>query len=231
MASISTILSDGSEYVREGLVEKWQKWIMLIVLMIVQGITMSIIPLMNGYMVRVYGNEGKRSAPEVDDFMRLFIDGWKLNLVIILYMIPAIIIALILGVFSIAPIVAGFMSSGRIDELAGILLGSIGLLVAGLVFAIITLIMYMGLVHFSRTGSMMDAFSVGEIVRRISDGVGWGTYIVMWIIIWIISMTIFVIIMGLNAIPPLGLIAGVVLAPLWGVFLGRILSSLYDNRV
>lgn len=230
MASFSAILSEGSEYVKEGLVEKWQRWIILIVLMIVQGITMCIIPLFNGYLVRVYGKEGKEAAPEVDDYMRLFIDGWKLNIVTILYMIPAIIIALVLGVFSVAPMIAGYLNKGRVDELLGLLLGSLGLLVAGLVFAIITLIMYMSYVHFSRTGNMMDAFSVGEIAEKIGNGIGWGSYIVMWIIIWIISMILFVIIMGLNVIPPVGLILGAVLGPLWGVFIARILCTLYDNK-
>lgn len=231
MASFSAILSEGSEYVKEGLVEKWQRWIILIVLMIVQGITMCIIPLFNGYLVRVYGTEGKEAAPEVNDFMRLFLDGWRLNIVAILYMIPAIIIAVVLGVFSVAPIIAGFLNKGRVDELLGVILGSFGLLVAGLIFALITLVMYMAFVHFSRTGSMMDAFSLGQIVGKISNGIGWGYYILMWIIIWIISMVLFVIIMGLNVIPPLGLIIGAVLGPLWGVFIARILCTLYDYNL
>lgn len=229
MASFSAILSDGSEYVKQGLVEKWQRWIILIVLMIVQMITVSVVPLFNGYMVRVYGNTAK-NAPEIEDYKKLFVDGWKLNIVAILYMIPAIIIAVVLGLFSVVPVIAGVMNKGRIDEAVGLLLGSIGLLVAGLLFALITLIMYMAFVHFARSGKMTDAFSVGAIVKQISDGTGWGTYILMWIILWIISMTLFVIIMGLNVIPPLGLIAGVVLAPLWGIFVAKVTCNVYDNK-
>jgi MFS family permease len=229
MASVSAILSDGSAYVKEGLVEKWQRWIILIVLMAIQGITMSIIPLFNGYLVRVYGSPAKQ-APEIEDYKRLFIDGWKLNIVAILYMIPAIIVGLVLGVMSLAPVIAGIMNKGRIDEILGLFLGSIGLLVAGLVFAVITLIMYMAFVHFSRSGKVSDAFAVGAIVNRISSGIGWGMYIAMWIVIWILSMILFLIIMGFNMVPPLGMIAGLVLAPLWGVFIAKINCDIYDTR-
>ena len=229
MASISAIISDGSEYVKDGLVEKWQRWIVLIILMVVQGITMSIIPLFNGYLVRVYGSTSN-IAPEVEDYKKLFIDGWKLNLVTILYMIPAIIVGILLGVMSIAPIIAGVMNKGRIDEILGIVLGSIGLMVAGLIFAVITLIMYMAYVHFSRTGNLGDAFQIKAITSQIGEGIGWGSYIIMWIIIWVFSMILFLIIMGLNVIPPLGIIAGFVFAPLWAVFIAKITCNVYDNR-
>jgi len=229
MASISAMLSDGSEYVREGVVEKWKQWVILIILVIIQSVTMSIIPLFNGYLVRVYSAEF-RSAPKVDEYKKLFIDGWKLNIIAILYMIPALIIAFILGVFSLAPIITGILSRGRIDEIIGIVLGSIGLMVAGLVFALITLIMYMAFVHFSRTGRLSDAFQIGAIIRKISDGIGWGQYVILWVIIWLFSMILFVIINGLNVIPPLGIIAGCVLGPLWGVFIARLTCNIYDNR-
>ncbi len=229
MASYSAILTDGSEYVREGLVEKWQRWVTLIVLMIIQAITICIIPLFNGYLVRVYGATGSE-APEVDDYKRLFIDGWKLNIVTILYLIPAIIVGVVLGLLSIAPIVAAVLGRGRIDEILGFIVGSIGLLVTGLIFAIITLIMYMAYVHFSRSGNIMDAFSIGEITRKVGDGIGWGPYVFMWVIIWIISMVLCIIIMGLNVIPPLGVIFGFVLSPLWAVFIAKVTRNVYDNR-
>ena len=229
MASFSAILSDGSEYVKEGLIEKWQRWIILIILMIVQMFTMSVIPLFNGYLVRVYGSTSK-IAPEVDDYKRLFVDGWKLNIVAILYMIPAIIIAVVLGLMTFVPELFSHVSSGRIDKFAGLILGASGLMVAGLLLAVITLIMYMAFVHFSRSGKLVDAFSVGAITRKVSDGIGWGTYILMWVIIWIISMTLLIIIVGLSAVPPLGFIIGLVLSPLWAVFIAKITCNIYDNK-
>ena len=229
MTTISAIISDASGYVKEGLVEKWQRWILLIILMIIQVFTLSIIPLFNGYLVRVYGSTDQ-NAPEITDYMRLFVDGWKLNIVTVLYMIPAVIIAILLGVFSIAPVIAGVLNKGRVDELIGIILGTFGLIVAGLIFALISLIMYMAYIHFSRSGKLSDAFSFGAICRQIGDGVGWGTYILTFIVIWIFSMILFVIIMGMSVVPPLGLIVGLVLAPLWAVFIAKINCNLYDNK-
>ena len=229
MASYSAILSDGSEYVRGGLVDKWQRWILLIVLLIIQTVTICIIPLFNGYLVRVYGSTSN-TAPDIDDYKKLFVDGWKLNIVTILYMIPAIIVGVVLGLLSLAPIVGAVLSKGRIDEILGLIIGSIGLLVTGLIFAVITLIMYMAYVHFSRSGRIMDAFSIGDIARKVGDGIGWGTYVLMWVIIWIISMILCVIIMGLNVIPPLGVIVGMVLSPLWAVFIAKVTRNVYDNK-
>jgi len=229
MASYSAILSDGSEYVREGVVEKWQRWVILIMLLLIQTITICIIPLFNGYLVRIYGTTGNK-APEVDDYKRLFIDGWKLNIVTILYMIPAIIVGVVLGLMSIAPIMAAVLGRGRIDEILGFIAGSFGLIVTGLIFAIITLIMYMSYVHFSRSGNMMDAFSINEITGKVTDGIGWGSYVFMWLIIWIFSMILCVIIMGLNVIPPLGVTIGFVLGPLWAVFIAKVTRNVYDNK-
>jgi MFS family permease len=228
MTTISAIITDSSEYVKEGLVEKWQRWIILIILMIVQTFTLSIVPLFNGYLVRVYGSSSK-TAPEVDDYMRLFVDGWKLNIVAFIYMIPAIVIAVIFGLLTVLPVIVAFMNNGRVNELIGILIGSMGLIIGGVIFALISLIMYMAFVHFSRSGKLIDALSVGTIVRQIGDGVGWGTYIIMWIIIWILSMTLFVIIIGLSVVPPLGAIAGLVLGPVWAVFIAKIICNIYDN--
>lgn len=229
MASFSAILSDGSEYVKEGLIEKWQRWIVLIILLAVQMFTLSVVPLFNGYLVRVYGSTSG-VAPEADDYKRLFIDGWRLNIVTILYMIPAVIVGVVLGLMTFVPELLGHVSTGRMDKVAGLILGASGLMVAGLVLAVITLIMYMAFVHFSRSGNLIDAFNVGAITRKVSEGIGWGTYVLMWVIIWIISMTLFIIVIGLSSVPPLGFIIGMVLAPLWAVFIAKITCNIYDNR-
>ncbi|HWQ66081.1 MAG TPA: DUF4013 domain-containing protein [Methanospirillum sp.] len=229
MTSYEVILSDASEFVRRGLIEQWQRWITLILLMIIQGITIGIIPLFNGYVVRVYQSM-EQSTPEINDYTRLFIDGWKFNIVTIIYLIPAIIVAVFLGIFSIIPIIAGFMGAGKINAVVGIIMGSIGLLLTGLIFAAISLILYMAYVHFSRSGNLTDAFQIGEIIAHISNGIGWEKYFMLWIIIWIFSMTFGVIIMGMNALPPMGIIAGMILAPLWALFIAKINVNIYDNK-
>ena len=229
MGSFSEIVSNASGYVKTGLINEWKRWIILIVLSIIQAFTLSIIPLMSGYLVRVYGTEGD-TAPEVEHIGRLFIDGWKLNIITILYLIPAIVIAVIFGLLGFLPIISGFLSGGKVAEIGGLLLGSVGLLIAFLVLVLITLIMNMGYVNFSRSGKLIEAFNFGSITSRIQDGVGWGKYIVMWIIVWIMMIILFIILLLLAIVPILAVIIGVIISPLWEVFIAKIYCNIYDNR-
>ncbi|PWR76270.1 DUF4013 domain-containing protein [Methanospirillum stamsii] len=228
MASYSLILSNASDYVKTGLIDHWKRWIVLIVISIIQLITLNLVPLASGYLVRVYGTPGD-TAPELDEYGRLFIDGWKMNIVTILYLIPAIIIAVAFGAIGVLSLIAGFLAEGKIVEISGLLIGSLGILVAFLVFLLISLIMNMAFIHFSRSGRLLDAFSVGAITSRISDGIGWGGYIVMWVIVWVLMSVLFLILSGLSLIPIIGWLAAFILTPLWSVFIAKINANVYDN--
>jgi len=229
MASYSAIISNASEYVKTGLIDHWKRWIVLIILSLIQMFTINIIPLVSGYLVRVYAQPDDM-APEIDEYGKLFFDGWKMNIVTILYMIPAIIIALAFGAVGVISALAGLFAEGKMTHIGGLMLGSIGLFLAFLVFLLITLVMNMAYVHFSRSGRLLDAFSIGEITRNISDGIGWGSYIVMWIIVWLLTTVFFFIISGLTMIPILGWLALLALTPLWSVFLAKINGNVYYNR-
>lgn len=229
MASYSFILSNASEYVKSGLLDHWKRFLVFIILSIIQLVSLNIIPLASGYLIRIYGTPGE-TAPEIDEYGRLFVDGWKMNIVTLLYLIPAIIIAVAFGALGVISLIVGFLAEGKITEISGLIIGSIGILIAFVVFILISLIMNMAYVHFSRSGRMLDAFSVGEISRKISDGIGWGGYIVMWIIVWILLSILFLIITGLSLIPVLGWIVALILTPLWTVFIAKINSNIYDNR-
>ncbi len=229
MASYSGIIINASEYVKTGLIDHIQRWGVLIILSLIQMITLNIVPLVSGYLVRVYGDESE-TAPEINEYGRLFVDGWKVNIVTLLYLIPAIIIAVAFGAFGVISALFGLLAEGKITHIAGFMVGSIGILIAGIVFLLITLIMNMAYVHFSRSGRILDAFSVGAITSRISDGIGWGSYIIMWIIVWILTSILFFIISGFMMIPVLGWLAILVLTPLWSVFIAKINRNIYDNR-
>jgi len=68
-----TVISRAFEYTKDALVGKWMQWVILAVLSLVQGLTLSLIPLLNGYAVRILS--GKTPAPEIDDWVKLFVDG------------------------------------------------------------------------------------------------------------------------------------------------------------
>ncbi len=221
------LITESSGYVKQNLLIEWKNWLILIVFFFVQSITIHFVPLFSGYIVRVYADNSK-SAPKTDGILKLFIDGWKLNIIGILFMIPAIIIAIAFGGLSALSIITGISAEKMPAEIMGLLLGSTGLFLAVIIFMIFTLFMFMAFVNFARKGKMVDAFAVGDIAKKISNGIGWGGYFVMWVVIWILGFFFTLIIFGLSVVPLLGLIFGILLGPLWGVFLARIMSNVYD---
>lgn len=48
------IIEGAFAYTKDGLVGDFTKWVLLVVLAIVQGITFCIVPLLNGYFVRIF---------------------------------------------------------------------------------------------------------------------------------------------------------------------------------
>ncbi|NLZ31313.1 MAG: hypothetical protein GX885_11355, partial [Methanomicrobiales archaeon] len=48
-----TVISRAFEYTKDALIGKWMHWIILAVLSLVQSLTLSLIPLLTGYSVRV----------------------------------------------------------------------------------------------------------------------------------------------------------------------------------
>ncbi|MDD3407086.1 MAG: DUF4013 domain-containing protein [Methanomicrobium sp.] len=210
----------------EGFVGSWMKWILLIVCTIIQGITFGIVPLLNGYFVRIFSENEK--APEIDQWVRLFTDGWKFNIVCLLYMIPAIIIAVVFGLFAFVPAVMGFAATGNADELMAIFGIFTGLAITGVVMLLMALLMFMGLVRLGKTNKIGEAFNFGAITKQISNGAGWLGYIGYCIILWVLIVIYVAVISLLSVIPFLGIILGFILTPLVYVFIAYYLKNIYE---
>ncbi|MBQ3717780.1 MAG: DUF4013 domain-containing protein, partial [Methanomicrobium sp.] len=93
---------------------------------------MYLVPVFNGYLLRVAGSND--SAPDVNQWFKLFIDGWKILIVQIIYMLPVIILAVVFGFLALLPEVMAIASGsapnielimGKILRLAIIFLVSI----------------------------------------------------------------------------------------------------------
>ncbi|MCP1716179.1 hypothetical protein J2T58_002055 [Methanocalculus alkaliphilus] len=205
------MLGDSFEYVKEGLVGKWMKWILLIVSTI-------IFPLLYGYIVRVYRAEGP--APELEDWGGLFIDGIKLLIINIIYVIPVFIVALIFGVG--AALTGMAMGTPNAAMAGGAM---IGLLAVMIVFIIIGLIMPFGWIRFARTGSIGEAFNFSAIFGHIGK-IGWVEYIIALLIL---AVVITVVQFVLGIIPVLGLFLLFILAPAFAIFSARYLTIIYDS--
>ena len=213
------MLGDSFEYAKEAVLDKWLKWILLI------------IPFMApGYAFQIY--KGTKPAPEINDWVANFINGIKLFIVGLLYAIPIIIV----GVIFLLPLIFAALSQNISALVAGIGSALLGLLICIILTIIVAIILPIALIRFARTESFREAFNVGEIFAKIGN-IGWGSYIIAWIVL-IIGMFIFVIIVGIIAfilmfIPILGwillIILELLLMPAIAIFVARYWTQVFDS--
>jgi len=204
-----TLLGNSFEYTKECLVGKWMKWILLIISTI-------IFPLIYGYMLRIY--KGTTPAPELENWGGLFIDGIKLLIVGIIYAIPIIIVAFVMG-FGAA---GAAMGGGDVAALGAM---GLGLLVLFIVAIIIGIILPIAYIRFSRTESFGEAFNFGAIFEHIGK-IGWINYIIALIILAVVIGVIEFILM---LIPILGQLLLLILMPAFVIFSARYMTLVYDS--
>jgi len=219
------MIGDSFTYVKEGIIDKVNKWLLLIIATIILTI-----PLM-GYIMNVY--RGTKPAPEVEDWGKLFVDGILLFIVGIIYAIPIIILEFLIVGAAFATQLAG-NPSAMMTGLAGAGILAVILVIVAIIIALISPI---GIIRFARTGSFGEAFNFGEILATIKK-IGWLSYILALIIIAIVIgipvLILWFILMALAiALPLVGIIiAGIILLivlPVIAVFEARYLTRLYES--
>lgn len=165
-----SMLDDSFAYAKDGVWEKWSRWLLLIV-------SMLIFPLILGYTVRIYRDE--KPAPEPGAWLSLFVDGLKLLLVQIIYLLPVILLVIL----AFIPLISTLVTSGVLSQnfssmsdsqferwldshpafipellvTGGFML--ILLMVAIILAIIITLFSFLGVVRFARTQQISEAFN------------------------------------------------------------------------
>ena len=217
--SLQENISESIEYAK-GLFTDFGRLIILIVL--------NLIPIVNFIVVGYYAKCIKESPestspPKLTDFGSLWVQGLKIIVVIVVYMIiPGIFLGLTVASFIFTmrhfPIVPPHvMYSGFYWSFFGVLA------LIGVVLAFLSsLLMAMGIVNMVKKDSLSKAFAIRSILRIIGN-VGWGYYIVWAIVIFILS-----IIVGLfGAIPYIGWIISLVVSPAFGVFTARSATLVY----
>ncbi len=209
---IGTMLGDSFEYTKEALVDKWMRWLILLIGTIV-------FPIILGYTLRVY--RGERTPPDPQDWVAVFIDGIKLFIVELIWAIPVIIVGLLFfgGAFAM-------MASGS-DAAAAAGVGTmlIGIPILLIVTLVVALFAAMGAVRFARTDSFGEAFNIRAILAHIGR-IGWGTYIIALVVL----MAIFIVISGvLGIIPFIGWIISIVIGPALSIFGARYVTLIYDS--
>lgn len=201
-------------------------------------IILDIIPIVNwivvGYASRVLKEapEGK-NPPKLENYGDLFINGAKVFFVSLIYMIiPLALIAAGIGSFLSALFMRGGLMAGTPQpmEAAGTMfLGGTGLvlLLVGTILAFLALIVLgAAIAHMIKKDKFGKAFAFGEILDVIR-GIGWGKYLA-----WVVLVAIIAVVVGAitGAIPFVGWLIEVAIAPAAAVFFFRSLGMLYSGK-
>ena len=222
-----TMLNDSINYAIDAVWKKWARWILLIVSSI-------IFPLILGYVMEIY--RGKKPAPELQHWGKLFIDGLKWIVAWIIYMLPVIAVILIFGGWAFVTAMEQSAAYGGPETLLlnpDLLMPIIGGFMIGLVIAIvlaivISIIAIIGIIRMARQDRFGEAFNLGEIIATIRK-IGWGSYILALIVLAVVMVIFSVILILLMAIPYIGWLIYLFLLPPLTIFEGRYLVQVYES--
>jgi hypothetical protein len=210
------IIEDSFVYAKEGLVGKWDGWILLIF----SGI---IFPLYLGYVIRIY--RGANPSPRLDNWGNMFIDGIKLFIIGLIYAIPVLILSFVL--FGSEDMIRSSVNPSTIGGLIiAVLMGAIILIIVAIMTCLI--VMTAG-VRFARTDNIGEAFNFGVIFTHIGK-IGWMTYIIALLMVLIALVNIAIICLVTNmVIPYIGIILFLILLPFLCLFTPRYITLLYES--
>jgi len=219
---IGEIVSDAVRYPSSD----WKKVIILGVFFILSIIIIGIF-FVYGYFLRIIKSTlaGYDELPEFDEWGDMFVDGLKVFAVFIVYFIIPMIVIFV-GVFtSISAINAGTIT----DPSA--VFGLIGLTsIIGIILAIIfALFAYIAIANMALYNEIGAAFKFSEILERISM-IGWGKYIIWFIVMLIVGLVGGLIAGLLNIIPFIGtIIALLVIYPYLLMIYSRSLALIFAS--
>jgi hypothetical protein len=253
---IEASISDSFGYAKEALVGKWERWAIFILLSlpfsliqflfdpktistgtkmnwdavpwgqiaVLAGVGFLLSFFLSGYVVRIY--RGVKPAPDFTAWTELFIDGVKLAVVWLLWVLPLFIVLAAGALFAYM----SFVSSPSTDDsnIAILLFILCLLLVEFILFIIVVLFGMLGAVRFARTGSIREGVRFSAILKTIRT-MGWLSY-VLALIVFIVIAVIYAIITGiLSIIPFIGWALVLIVAPFFSIFIARYFTLVYDQ--
>ncbi len=221
---IKAAVQDSFGYAKETVWGAWKRWIILVIMSI-------IFPFMLGYTMEIY--RGRVPPPELENWGRLFVDGLKYIAAIVIYLIPVIII-IIASLLPVTLSIISKVSKGGefamdVPELAPFILPVFGgILLSVILGIIITLISTIGIIRMARTDSFKEAFNFSAILNTIRS-IGWGSYILAQIVLWIIVIIYTLVTILIEEIPYLGFVISLFIGVILSVFEARYFSIMYDS--
>jgi len=253
---IEALLTDSFTYAQEALVGKWTRWAIFILfalpfslirftfdpktLMTGTAMNWSAVPwgqvavlaglgfilsfIISGYTVRIY--RGVKPAPDFTGWTDLFVDGVKLAVVWLLWLLPIFIV--LAAACAIA--VASFLSTRATAAPDGLLLVGVLLLlfVEFVLFIIVMLFGVLGAVRFARSGSIREGIRFFTLLMTIRT-IGWLPYIIL-LTGFVIASVVYVVITGiLSFIPFIGWVLVLIVNPVFVIFTARYFTLVYDQ--
>jgi hypothetical protein len=218
---IDGLVHNSFAYTREALWERWVRWFHLFIAYL-------IFPVFMGYTLRIY--RGDDPAPDLRDWISLFIDGVKLFFVGVVYMLPVLVLLFAAILLSI-PLFAGIFAELSLRSLMALIaVAGTELLVILIVWLGLMLLSTIGVVRFARTGRMGEAFRLGAILDDIR-AIGWGNYLLALTILWIIALVFHACVAAVQSVPVAGWVVGLFLMPAWGIYSVRFIAVMYEQGV
>ena len=169
-------------------------WKTLVILGVICLFSFLLLPmfLITGYNYRVINNavhgiiNGRDPLPEFDDLIEMFIDGVKVVIVQVVYVLVPVIIFLVFALIS------SQLSDGASGAL--MLIGCLITLVVGIAACLMS---QMGMCHMAyNDGAFSKAFAIGEI-KEVIDEIGWFECIITYIGLIIITVVISAVVTAL----------------------------------
>ena len=217
------------EIINDALRYPTSNWTKVFILGVIFVASFLIIPifLAIGYLFRVIKATfaGIDELPDFDNLGEMFVDGLKVFVVGVVYAIPLIIIsAIISAIFGIhynSAINAGTFTGFNVFALAT------AYLIYAIIGIIIGLIEYMAIANMALyEGDLGAAFKFDEVLDRIAR-VGWGKYLI-WYVVMVVIGLIAAVISGLLVVIIIGIIiAPLIIAPFFGMFAAKSLALIF----
>jgi hypothetical protein len=182
---IGEIVSDSIKYPTSN----WGKILILGVITIASFLIVPVF-LLIGYLFRIIKATlaGLDELPEFDEVGEMFVDGLKVFVVGIVYSIPVIIISLILTTLTGSSTSASLSLNPAM--IWGFVLVYIVYIIVAVIVGLIEVIAIANMAYYD--GDLGAAFSFSEILDRIAK-IGWGKYIITYIVIAIVAFIGFLI--------------------------------------
>jgi hypothetical protein len=185
-------------------------------------IVLDIIPIINlivlGYACKVIkASPESTTLPPLDNYWDLWVQGLKIVVAAIIYMIIPIILVI---PFVFLTVLAGTAVPGL--PAVGWVVAVPMLIVGVLIAFFLAIIVAMAVVNMVKKDRFSQAFAIGDIMDVIGR-VGWGTYLLWLLVLFICAL----IVGGIGSIPNIGWILSGIIGPIFGVFTARSASLTY----